>query len=801
MKTVNTGSANEGEGRQSDDCTSTSTMDVAESVNARSSNERSGTTMASKRRSEKMQTCAVTSEALSNVMLSNESPVTNSSFADDPEKTRGCCSFASTDRNVKQVWCPMSTSNSYRNKSERMLGSTASGARTNLTSSLSGSAVSTTSKNNSGRSQIGASSASSTRNVHLSSECCRSSTIGVNMNKTPVASTSRQQNTKAVVEDHMFSSSDEEIDDMDWEPADDTFVGGSGHDSEHEFEGVQNDSLTSRSKNEVGSKDKQLAVSGADSSRTVLSEEVSFEQPTAVNSKDSSEVSVSCQHSNFFSSLPGTSNQVDVTPGVNVKRNQVNKKKKKRAKKSRGAFNVEESSSISVERVSTDRPNSLVRRLNASCNSDSGDKEVNAFKNADFPSMDDVLEVIIEEEDEELNSISIESVSVEQRDSQAMRLNTSCNIDSGYKEVNVSKNTRFPGMNDMLQVIIDEEDEDRAKSQCETNLDDMNMEEGYVDASSSGMVQTNCIERRSSEKHFTNSKEHVISSEKHVMISEMHVISSSGRELIIEETQEGSDGLRLEWNTQGKSIDEIGICATEQDDAEDERFKDTSNGYDDVGNDEQVPNVSDQQQHVDSAPIIQTVHDKEARKESSSNSLKRDNQKAGHSRALTRDQVHVARDRSGYKAETWVDLPRSQDSEETSRKDSESNISTNAEGERTVPQPTDKRSNHKKERNFSAKPALDKRTSRMPAKSARPNTSKARVKNPKPVSASENGNSEVNALDLESKKRSRSSTTPKKNCEAADPCEDVSKAKFRSKNNIFTCDLQTLELLWNFKGK
>ena len=801
MKTVNTGSAHGGEDRQSIDCTSTSTMDVAESVNARSSNERSGTTIASKRRSEKMQTC-VTSEALSNVMLSNESPVTNSSFADGREKTRGCCSFASTDRNIKhskggQVWCLTSTSNSYRNKSEGMLGSTALGARTNLMSSLNVSAVSAADKNNSERSQIGVSSASSASNIHVSSECCRSSTITVNINKTPVASASRQQNTKTVVEDHMFFSSDEEIEDMDWEPIDDTCVVGSGR--EHEFEGVQNDSSTSRSTNEVGSKDKQLAVSGADSSRKVLSEEVSLEQPTAVNSEDSTEVSVSCQHSNFVSSLPGSSNQVDITAGVNVKRSQMNKKKKKkRAKKSRGALNVEESSSISIERVSTDRPNSSVTRLNASCSSDSGDKEVNAFKNADFPSIDDVLEVIIEEEDQELNSISIESVSVERRDLQAMRLNTSCSSDSGYNEVNVSKNTHFPGMDDLLQVIIDEEDEDRAKSQCETNLDDMNLEEGYVAISSSDMGQSNCIDRGSSEKHFTNSKEHVISSEKHVMISEKHLISSSGRELTIEETQEGSDGLRLGRNTQGNSSDEIGICLTEQGDVEDERFKDTSNGYDDVGSDEQVANVSDQ--HVDSAPLIQTVHDKNARKESFSNSLTRDNQKAGHSRALTCDRVHVARDRSGYKAETWLDLPRAQDSEETSKRDSEGDISTNAEGERTVPQPTDKRSNHKKERNFSAKPALDKRTSRMPAKSARPNTSKARVKNPKPANSSENGNSEVNGLDLESK-RPRSSTTPKKNCEAAEPCEDVSKFKFRSKNNIFTCDLQTLELLWNFKGK
>lgn len=136
------------------------------------------------------------------------------------------------------------------------------------------------------------------------------------------------------------------------------------------------------------------------------------------------------------------------------------------------------------------------------------------------------------------------------------------------------------------------------------------------------MDQTNCIERRSSEKHFINSKEHVISSEKHVMISEMHVISSSGRELIIEETQEGSDGLRLEWNTQGNSSDEIGIYATEQGDVEDERCKDTSNGFDDVGSDERVANVSDQQ-HVDSASGIQTAHDKDIREESSSNSLDR----------------------------------------------------------------------------------------------------------------------------------------------------------------------------------
>ena len=767
VKAVNSGSAHEGKDHQSNDCTSTITMDVVESANARSSSKRSGTTIANLGRSEKTQTC-VASEASSNVMLSNESPVTNNSLADGSDKTQGCCSFASTDTNNRSskegpVWCSTSTSYSYRNESDGILGSTASGARTNLTSSSNGSAVSVAGKSNSERSQIGVSADSSASNVHVSSGCRSSSTVTVNMNRSPAASTSRQRNTKAVsVGDHdlMFSSSDEEAEDMDWGPADDSCAVERDHDSEHNFEGVQNNSSSSRSMKEAGSKDKQLAGRGADSSRGVVSEEMSCELSTAVNSKEST---VSCQHGNFVSSLPDISNQVlDITSGGNVKRSQMNNKKtKKSVRKSRRELNVQDSSPISVERVSTDRPNSLVTRFNASCNSDGGDKEMNAFKNVDFPGMDVMLEVIIEEveeEDKELSSTSIERISVEQPASRVTRLNASCNSDSDSKEVNAIESTDFPGMDDMLQVI-EEEDEDRAESQCETNPDDMNLDEGYADVNCLGLRRSNCNDRGSSEKHFTCSKEHVIRSNE-------HVITSPGRELTIEETQECIDCLRLGCNTLSNS------STTEQGVVEDESLKDTSNGYDDVGSDERGANVSDQQPRVDSAPVIQRVHDKEARKETFSNSLARVNQKVGHSRGLTCDQVHMARDRSGHIAGTRLNLPRAKDSEDTSKRDGEGNMLANTDGETPLPQFTDKISNHQKERNFSAKPALNKR---MPTKSTTPNTSKARLPRPR--------------------------TTPKKNCEAAEPFKDVSKVKFRSKNNIFTYDLQTLELLWNFKGK
>ncbi|XP_068718456.1 zinc finger X-linked protein ZXDB-like isoform X2 [Montipora capricornis] len=102
----------------------------------------------------------------------------------------------------------------------------------------------------------------------------------------------------------------------------------------------------------------------------------------------------------------------------------------------------------------------------------------------------------------------------------------------------------------------------------------------------------------------------------------------------------------------------------------------------------------------------------------------------------------------------------------------------------------------KSDRNVGVKTSVKKRSVKAPSGNPEPN------KNSKRTNARGNTSTKVNNRGgVEKEKSSKSNEKPKQNAVQEESSDEVSKAKFRNKSNIFACDLQTLELLWNFKGR
>ena len=97
----------------------------------------------------------------------------------------------------------------------------------------------------------------------------------------------------------------------------------------------------------------------------------------------------------------------------------------------------------------------------------------------------------------------------------------------------------------------------------------------------------------------------------------------------------------------------------------------------------------------------------------------------------------------------------------------------------------------KNSRNVSGKKSSNKRSAKTPAKKGPGKNSK------RSQIASDKTNSQVNGNDIQTTKSSTSREKPKK----TDDQEEVAKAQFRNRSSIFAHDMQTLELLWNFKGR
>ena len=536
----------------------------------------------------------------------------------------------------------------------------------NLTPSFNEPAVTSPNVNTFDGVEVGLSSVSSSGVLSLG--CGGSSTITADISRSPLPSESQKQNASAVVDEPMFSSSDEEVEGMDWDLPEDNCAVRLDHNSEHVSENAQGDSSSfqGRIANEGCSGGRRLPGSRTVRSRKEFSGDIS---PAGLERREN-----------------------------NAKRCQKTKKKNiKRPKKSRG-FDVAHTGSRSVERISLKRPISLPTRLNVSSNS------------------------------------------------------------AGGNEVNVLEDTHFPGMDDVLQVII-EEDEELTKSQNEISLnnEDINLEEDSVRFNGSVLHESNCTDKTFSENHSASSEDHhegVSSS-----VEELH--------LTVKESYRGSGHLRATCNTQNGTIDEIGCFLVDNGVVED----DIPSDYDGVDSDDEGLDVSEEQDRAcdNSTSVTKVARDKDV--------LTRDTG-VGNSRVSTLDKGQIARD--GDSNKTSVENSHISDSSSKDR-DTDENVSTISQ---------------KNDNNVVARPPSNRRTSSTPAKPAVVNAAKPRNKSSKRTT-------EMKAKDLEfdSEKHSQTGSKPGRNIETSEPEEDVSKAKFRSRSNPFAFDLQTLELLWNFKGK
>ena len=203
---------------------------------------------------------------------------------------------------------------------------------------------------------------------------------------------------------------------------------------------------------------------------------------------------------------------------------------------------------------------------------------------------------------------------------------------------------------------------------------------------------------------------------------------------------------------------------------------------DDISSDESVINISRQtiSPHVDGSPIAQVARDNETGQVGFSRGSTPESM--GNSPDVSLDNGEVSRDEAAVS-------PASQSLEETTEnKGKEDKISNNAELKRPRLQCPNKRRIQKNERNIGSKTS-NNRSSLIPAKHTATNAAKS-------------NNSEVEDINLGlNNSETVSNKTSEKNVEHENSQSEFSVPKFRSRANIFTCDLQTLELLWNFKGK
>ncbi|CAH3168740.1 unnamed protein product [Porites evermanni] len=326
------------------------------------------------------------------------------------------------------------------------------------------------------------------------------------------------------------------------------------------------------------------------------------------------------------------------------------------------------------------------------------------------------------------------------------------------------ESTDFPGLDDVLQVIIEEESQISDQIETRSESDPLHLE--HDDISNNRSIRT--------EKRVTSLDEEETSVEN-------HTLRRPYQEEITEEIHNGVHQARIVSNIPSSTTSEEGSLPIEQDFVEYDSVVDLGND-DDISSDENVINISKQtiSPHVDGSPIAQVARDNETGQVGFSRGSTPESM--GNSPDVSLDNGEVSRDEAATS-------PASQSLEETTEnKGKEDKISNNAELTRPRLQCPNKRTIQKNERNVRSKTS-NNRSSLIPAKHTATNAAKS-------------NNSEVEDINVGlNNSETVSNKTSQKNVEHEDSQSEFSVPKFRSRANIFTCDLQTLELLWNFKGK
>ena len=341
------------------------------------------------------------------------------------------------------------------------------------------------------------------------------------------------------------------------------------------------------------------------------------------------------------------------------------------------------------------------------------------------------------------------------------------------------ESTDFPGLDDVLQVIIEEESQMSDQIETRSESDPLHLE--HDDIANSPAAHSYCSAQMNSRDRSITTEKRVTSLDEEETSVEKHTLRRPYQEEITEEIHNGVHQARIVSNIPSSTTSDEGSLPIEQDFVEYESVVDLGND-DDISSDENVINISQQtiSPHFDGSPIAQVARDNETGQVGFSRGSIPESM--GNSPDVSLDNGEVSRDEAAAS-------PASQSLEETTEnKGKEDEISNNAELTWPRLQCPNKRTIQKNERNIGSK-ISNNRSSLIPAKHTATNAAKS-------------NNSEVEDINVGlNNSETVSNKTSQKNVEHEDSQSEFSVPKFRSRANIFTCDLQTLELLWNFKGK
>ena len=341
------------------------------------------------------------------------------------------------------------------------------------------------------------------------------------------------------------------------------------------------------------------------------------------------------------------------------------------------------------------------------------------------------------------------------------------------------ESTDFPGLDDVLQVIIEEESQMSDQIETRSESDPLHLE--HDDIANSPAAHSYCSAQMNSRDRSITTEKRVTSLDEEETSVENHTLRRPYQEEITEEIHNGVHQARIVSNIPSSTTSDEGSLPIEQDFVEYESVVDLGND-DDISSDENVINISQQtiSPHVDGSPIAQVARDNETGQVGFSRGSIPESM--GNSPDVSLDNGEVSRDEAAAS-------PASQSLEETTEnKGKEDENSNNAELTRPRLQCPNKRTIQKNERNIGSKTS-NNRSSLIPAKHTATNAAKS-------------NNSEVEDINVGlNNSETVSNKTSEKNVEHENSQSEFSVPKFRSRANIFTCDLETLELLWNFKGK
>ena len=542
----------------------------------------------------------------------------------------------------------------------------------------------------------------------------------------------QEQHEEAFTDEKMFSSSDEDGDGMDWEPA------VSEHseiesltepdlDTEKSFENTRNDV--------IGTDNSFMADTGPEDKRPSSEppEISSISLPQRINAEI---VSIA------LTAVSGSDSFEDDMPL---------------------SLLAEVSSSVKKAKVSVTRSQGSKKKTGKGMKKDS-----------ETPVDDDSVV-------EDFNSGSEEIVLVLQPDPPATILRGVSNNGDVSGDATALGSTGFPGMDDVLQVIIEEEENtlDTCSSQLETGLQtaDVSEEDERVEINSPG----DSGDKRKSES----------------IISKEQGISLPRKEFDSSERDESGGNLLLACESHEKTATNNNDVALpdEQDAMETDSFCEVSNDFGNITSDEESISVLEQQTPTCSSLNARGAHDEGINKQGCFSGSAQDKRQVQKSRDQGANGSQVTGEWCSQSARrTAPDLTEINNAVDLC---SSVEIPNDRSVPRTLPQSNRKSPRQKNKKNASAKGSAPATSSS--SASTRPaghSTGTSAGKNAHRASQSNGNTLELNYVDTETEGNSQTIQKPKE-----EPREDVSKAKFRSRGNMFACDLQTLELLWNFKGR